>query len=98
MTSNGKLSADDTLLFSVVHDVNTSVKELNDDLKEINDWAFQWKMSFNLDPSKQAQEVIFNRKSKRSTHPSLVFNNNNAYKTISQKHLGVTLDFKLTPQ
>ena len=96
MTSNAKLFADDTLLFSVIHDVNTSTKELNDDFKKVNDWAFQWKMSFSLDPSKEAQEVIFSRKSKRSTDPSLVFNNNKVYKTFSQKHLGVTLDFKLT--
>ena len=41
LTSNAKLFADDTSLFSVVHDVNTSAKELNDDLKKINDWAFQ---------------------------------------------------------
>ena len=53
-------------------------------------------MSFNADPSKHAQEVIFSRKSKRSTHPPLVFNNNNASQTYSQKHLGVILDFKLT--
>ena len=62
-----KLFADDTSLCSVVQDVNTSAKELNDDLKKVNDWAFQWKMSFNPDPSKQHPEVIFSRKSKRST-------------------------------
>ena len=28
---------DDTSLFSVVHDVNTSAKELNDDLKKVNE-------------------------------------------------------------
>ena len=39
----------------------------------------------------------FSRKSKRSTHPPLVFNgNNNVSQTYSQKHLGVSLDFKLT--
>ena len=65
LISNAKLFADDTSLFSVVHDVNTSAKELNDDLKKVNDWAFQWKMSFNPDPSKQHPEVIFSRKSKR---------------------------------
>ena len=41
LTCNWKLFADDTSLFSVVHDVNISPKELNDDLKKINDWAFQ---------------------------------------------------------
>ena len=53
-------------------------------------------MSFNPDPSKQAQEVIFSRKIKKLPHPSLVFNNNNVLQTSSQKHLGVTLDVKLT--
>ena len=44
LVSNAKLFADDTSLFSVVHDLNTSAKELNDDLKKVNYWAFQWKM------------------------------------------------------
>ena len=96
LTSNAKLFADDASLFSVVHDVNTSAKELNDNLKKVNNWAFQWKMSFNPDPRKQAQEVILSRQIKRSTHPPLVFNNNNVSQTFSQKHLGVILDFKLT--
>ena len=53
-------------------------------------------MSFNPDPSKQAQEVIFTGKLKRSTHPALVFDNNNVSQTFSQKRLGVILDLKLT--
>ena len=53
-------------------------------------------MSFNPDPSKQAQEVIFSRKSKIPTHRPLVFNNNNVSQSFSQKHLVVILDFKLT--
>ena len=40
-SSNAKLFADDTSLFSVVHDVNISDIELNSELKKINDWAFQ---------------------------------------------------------
>ena len=69
LSSNAKLFADDTSLFSVVHDINTSTIELNSDLKKINDWAFQWKMTFNPDSSKQAQEIIFSRKLKKATHP-----------------------------
>ena len=49
-------------LFSVAHDVNTFANDINKDLKPISDWAFQWKMSFNPDPSKQAQAIIFSRK------------------------------------
>ena len=40
LTSDAKHFADDTSLFSVVHDVNTSAKELNDDSKKVNDQAF----------------------------------------------------------
>ena len=97
LSSNVKLFSNDTSLFSVVQDENASARELNDDLEKINKWAFQWKMSFNPDLSKQAQEVIFSRKIKKVQHPSLVFNNNNnVLQASSQKDLGVTLDVKLT--
>ena len=85
-----------TSLFSVVHDINTSATELYKDLKKINDWAFQWKMTLNPDRSKQVQEVIFSRKIKKATHPPLLFNNNNVSQVNSQKHLGVIVDVKLT--
>ena len=62
LSSKAKLFADDTSLFSVTHDITTSANELNNDLKKISDWAFQWKMSFKPDPRKQVQEVFFSRK------------------------------------
>ena len=55
-------------------------------------------MSFNPDVNKQAQEVIYSRKIKSNIHPLLVFNNNIVSQANSQKHLGITLDFKLTFQ
>ena len=48
-------------------------------------------MSFHPDPSKQAQDVIFSRKTKKEYHPPLAFNNT-VSKTNSQEHLGVVLD------
>ena len=96
LSSNLKLFAYDKYLFLVVHNVNASARELNDHLNKIIKWTFQWKMSFNLDSSKQAQEVIFSLKIKKLLHPSLVFNNNNVLQASSQKHLGVTLDVKET--
>ena len=65
LSSNAKLFADYTSLFFVVHNAYTTAKELNNDLVKISRWAYQWKMSFNPDPSKQAQEVIFSRKTKK---------------------------------
>ena len=37
------LFPDDTSLSSLIHDVNTPANELNNDLYQINKWAFQWK-------------------------------------------------------
>ena len=65
LSSTVKLFADDTSVFFIVHDIDLSSKQLNDDLKKVSDWAYQWKMSFNADLSKQAQEVIFSRKASR---------------------------------
>ena len=59
----------------MVHDVTQSTNELNDDLKKIPYWAYHWKMSFNSDKSKQAQEVIFPRKTQRVIHPPAIFKN-----------------------
>ena len=64
LKSECKLFADDTSLFSMVHDVNTSASDLNEDLERISNWAFQWKLNFNLNPNKQAQEIIFSRNRK----------------------------------
>ena len=95
LSSNAKLFADDTSLFSIVHDVDTSAIELNKNLYQINKWAFQWKMSFNPDPSKQAQEIIFSRKTKKICHPLLCFNNSIVLQSPYQKHLGIFLDAQL---
>ena len=45
LSSNRKLLADDTSLFSVLHDVTISFSELNRDLAEISEWAFKWIMT-----------------------------------------------------
>ena len=95
LASNPKLFADDTSLFSVVKNVDASNIDLNNDLKKIGEWAFQWKMSFNPDPTKQAQELIFSRKVQTTNHPPLFFNENVVPQTTLQKHLGMFLDSKL---
>ena len=94
LTTNAKLFGDDTSLFSVVHDTKTSANDLNKDLKIITNRVLQWKMNFNLDPTKQAHEVIFSRKAKEIYHPPLVFNNTNVCLPSSQKHMGVILESK----
>ena len=95
LSSTTKLFTDDTSFFSVVHDVTESTNELNDDFEKISNWVYQWKMSFNPDKSKQAQEVIFSRKTQRVIHPPAIFNNMPVVRSSCQKHLGIYLDEKL---
>ena len=64
---NTKLFAEDTSLFSVIYDIHASANVLNKDLEMVHNWAFQWNMNFNPDPTKQAQEVIFKDKKKNTT-------------------------------
>ena len=52
-------------------------------------------MSFNPDPSKQAEEVIFSRKLQKSVYPPLHFNNIAVTQSTTQKHLAMLLDVTL---
>ena len=74
-----KFFPDDTSLFSKVLDINKSVIELNTDLEEISQWAYQWKMQFNPDRNKEANEIVFSGKlvSNNLSHPPVKFNDNN---------------------
>ena len=63
---------------------------------QIKKWPFQWKMSFNPDPSKQAQEITFSRKTKKNSHPLLRFNNSIVSQSPHQKQIGIFLDAQLT--
>ena len=58
-------------------------------------WAHKWKMIFNPDISKQAQEVVFSRKTDKVNHMPLTFNAIPVAQTSHQKHLGLYLDEKL---
>ena len=53
-------------------------------------------MSFNPDPSKQGQETIFIRKTKKICHPLLCFNNSIVLQSPYQKCLGIFLYAWLT--
>ena len=88
LSSNPRLFADDMSLFS---DTNLSANALNNDVLKINNWAYQWKISFNHDLSKQSEEYIFSRNIKKPSHPVLIFHNNQVIQTPYQKHLGLFL-------
>ena len=66
--------ADDTSLFTIVKEPDISAHEINHDLHQISQWAYRWKLSFNLDPTNQAVQVVFTRKCKQIDHPKIYFN------------------------
>ena len=91
-----KFFADDTMLFSIVNNPQNSANDLNDDLSTIQQWAYQWKMNFNPDPTKQATEVLFSCKKNKVCHPPLIFDGQIVKKMDDQKHLGLILDSSLS--
>ena len=90
-----KIFADDSSVFSLVLDQFQCAGNLNRDLVRISEWAYQWKMSFNPDPSKQAVGVYFSRKGAPVNVPVILFNNTAIAESESHKHLGLILDSKL---
>ena len=82
--------------FSVVNNPAISANELNHDLKVISQWAYQWKMNFNPDFNKQATELLFSCKKNSPNDRSIFFNEFVVPKVKEQKHLGLTLDSKLS--
>ena len=93
--SDMRLFADDSSLFTCVKGVDETQDKLLKDLDTITAWAFQWKMVFNPDLTKQAIEVIFSCKKKITDHPELLFNGIPVARNPFTKHLGVYLDSKL---
>ena len=61
---------------------------------KISKCAYQWKMCFNPDVSKQGQEVAFSRKSHKIGHPLFFFNNVPVKRCSIQKHLKVFMKMK----
>ena len=88
------MSSDDTSVYSVVKDIQSSAATLHN-VSVMSNWAFQWKIIFNPELTKQAQEVIFSRKTTKILHPCPSFNDIPLKNSISQKNLGLTLDVKL---
>ena len=91
MKSNVKFFADDTM-----KNPEISAKCLHHDLEVIHQWAHQWKLEFNPDPTKQATEVLFSCKKSNPQHPQIMFNGTVVAKMIEQKHLGLILDPNLS--
>ena len=53
-------------------------------------------MAFNLDLSKQAQEIVFSRNTVKKSHPSITFHTVSVAHTSCQKYLSLYLDGNLS--
>ena len=95
LSSNVKLFADDTSLFSQTCDPLETANVLNNYLTKIRKWAKQWKMVFNPYPTKESHKVIFCIKSHSPKHPDLYLNSLAVEKVKTQNHLGLKQDEKL---
>ena len=91
ISSDMRLFADDSSLFACVKGVNQTHDKLLKNLTNVTNWAYQWKMMFNPDLTKQAIEVIFSCKKHKLDHPELNFNDIPISREPYTKHLGVYL-------
>ena len=95
ISSTRKVFDGDASISSIVNNTDVSEHDLKNDLREISMWTYQWKMFFNPDVSKQAQEVTFCEKTQKLLHPPVLWNNSPVQRCTVQKHLLVYLDEKL---
>ena len=101
LTTNVELFADGTSLFSVVNNASVSASRLKNDLVKMREWAINWKLSFNPDPTKNAKEVIFSKKKKKKFLVLMLtyFSTSSLIEQdTTQKHLRLRLNHKLTSQ
>ena len=96
ISSEMRLFADDSSLFTRVEGVDLTHEKLVKDLQTITNWGYQWKMVFIPDITKQAIEVLFSVKKKKPVHPELLFNGITVSREDHTKHLGVYLDSELS--
>ena len=91
--SDIRIFADDTFIYRIMDQFSTEI--LNRDLEKISQWAWQWKLVFNPDITKQAVEVIFSNKTIPSDPLPLTFNDIPVKRVLDTKHLGLILDSKI---
>ena len=89
--SKVRLYADDTCLYNIVKDPAVTADEINEDLKNISEWAKKWLIDFNALKTKSL--IISNKKT--THHPNVLFNDIVIEEVTSHKHLGMTISSTL---
>ena len=78
-----------------MYDEKYSTENIEHDLKLIHDSSVKWKMLFNPDITKPAEEVLFSNRS-TSTYCPIAFDGIATEPVNDHKHLGLILDNTLT--
>ena len=73
---------------------NVCTKFLNDDLNRLYEWSVKWKMIFNPDPTKPAEEVIFTNRNS-TLYETASYSGVDLMPAEYHKHLGFILDSKM---
>ena len=76
-----------------MYEKNVCTNSFNDDLKRLYGWSVKWKMSFNPDPTKPAEEVIFTKRNLTLYDP-VSYSGVDVMQVDYHKHLGFILDSK----
>ena len=86
--SNIRLFADDTSLFKIIDNPNSTAFELNIDLRSrrIYNWALQWLVDFNIT---KTLSLIISKKRIKPNHPDLFMGNNVIQELTQYRHLGL---------
>ena len=87
----GEISLYFCLIFFKANDKSNSNSQLNSNLAKISKWAFQWKISFNPNPSKQAIEVYSSNKRYKGNYRLFNFDSTDVQEGDNQKHLSLIL-------
>lgn len=85
--------ADDTSLMRKIEDIKLDFNIINRDLHTLSEWADQWRVTFN---ASKTEYMIFSLKHSTFNYPVLRLNNVPITRVSAHKHLGLTLDSKLT--
>ena len=79
------------LVYSSLQMNNALRDVLTGNFDKIAEWAFKWKMQFNPDLNKQAQKIIFSRKTMKPVHSEVQSNESPVACANIQNHLGLFL-------
>jgi hypothetical protein len=93
LQSNCFLFADDSSLFQIVSDPQSTSISLNRDLEEIESWSCDWLVTINAE---KTESITFSTKRIKPYHPPLFYNNTQIKEISKHIHLGVTLTSNLS--